>query len=352
MEQEKESKAGSKYMRDTSRLTIISVVFIVMILALNGCTREKVTLPEILTDNISFVTFVSAQCAGNVFTDGGSEVTSRGICWSISHGPTILDNKTENGSGTGKFTGSLTGLTEKTKYYVRAYATNKQGTAYGYERSFRTQEGTAGTVTDIDGNMYETIVIGTQTWMTENLKTTKFNDGADIQLVTDGSQWSGLSTPSYCWYGNDINNKDPYGALYNWFAVETGKICPTGWHVPSDVEVIKLIRYNFTEAGNVTGVKLRESGTDHWVECPPWSESTNESGFAALGGANRKALPSGNFGVLKVSGTWWTASETVDGASAYMFFIESCSDYVSLPTSDDQKDGRSVRCIMDSQGKN
>lgn len=88
-------------------------------------------------------------------------------------------------------------------------------------------------ITDIEGNVYTSVKIGTQTWMVENLKTTKYNDGTSIPLVTDNAVWKSSLSPAYCWYDNDISNKEPYGALYNWFAVNTGKLCPSGWHVPT-----------------------------------------------------------------------------------------------------------------------
>ena len=91
-------------------------------------------------------------------------------------------------------------------------------------------------VLDIDGNIYHTVIIGNQIWLAENLKTTKYNDGTPVSLVTDNTGWINLSTPGYCWYDNDITNRETYGALYNWYAVQTGKLCPKGWHVPSDAE--------------------------------------------------------------------------------------------------------------------
>lgn len=95
----------------------------------------------------------------------------------------------------------------------------------------------AQTVKDIEGNVYHTVTIGIQVWTTENLKTTKYNDGTSISLVTDNSSWEGLNTPAFCWYDNDAKtNKDQYGALYNWFAVKTNKLCPIGWHIPIDME--------------------------------------------------------------------------------------------------------------------
>ena len=145
-----------------------------------------------------------------MISEGGLPVTARGICWGTSPNPTIADNKTIDGTGASIFSSSLTGLVANTYYYVRSYATNSLGTEYGNELSFYT-----GTVTDIDLNVYGTVTIGTQTWLAENLKATKFSDGLAIPLVADNAAWAGLSGSGYCWYNNDINNKDDYGALYN-----------------------------------------------------------------------------------------------------------------------------------------
>ena len=96
---------------------------------------------------------------------------------------------------------------------------------------------TVNTVTDKDDNVYHTVTIGTQTWMAENLKTTKYNDGTAIPLVTDSTAWTSLLTPAYCWYNYDATTyKNTYGALYNWYAVNTGKLAPIGWHVATDAE--------------------------------------------------------------------------------------------------------------------
>ena len=99
----------------------------------------------------------------------------------------------------------------------------------------------SGNVTDIEGNVYNVVTIGTQVWMAENLKTTRFNDNSSIPQVTVTADWIVLTTPAYCWMLNDeVTYKDLYGALYNWFAVNSGKLCPTGWHVPSDAEFMTL----------------------------------------------------------------------------------------------------------------
>ena len=142
----------------------------------------------------------------------------------------------------------------------------------------------AQTVTDIDGNVYNTVTIGTQAWMAENLKTTKLNDGTAMPLVTNNTAWSGASwespAPAYCWYNNDMATyKGTYGALYNWFSLDTasngGKnVCPAGWHVPSYAEWTTLIDYLGGE-GAAKG-KLMETSTAHWSD--PYPEATNETG--------------------------------------------------------------------------
>jgi len=96
---------------------------------------------------------------------------------------------------------------------------------------------------DIDGNVYHTVIIGTQIWMVENLKTTKYNDGTSIANVTDNVEWIGLTSPAYCWYNNYTSYKTQFGALYNWYAVNTGKLAPTGWHVPSHAEWTTLTNF-------------------------------------------------------------------------------------------------------------
>ena len=139
-------------------------------------------------------------------------------------------------------------------------------------------------IKDIEGNVYKTIAIGKQVWMTENLKTTKFNDGTSIPMVTENEAWIKLTTPAYSWYNNDSTaNKNTYGALYNWYTVKTNKLCPAGWHVPTDAEWVALITY--LEGFTVAGGKMKEKGIEHWKS--PNEGATNETGFTALPGGYR-----------------------------------------------------------------
>ena len=160
------------------------------------------------------------------------------------------------------------------------------------------------TNTDKDGNVYTSVTIGTQIWMVENLKTTKLNDGSSITYITDKNQWEFLTTPGLGWWSNDeATYKDPYGAYYNWNAVKSGKLCPSGWHVPSDSEWTTLI--SFLGGEDVAGGKLKETGTVHWKS--PNTGASNESGFTAVGGGYRYYF--GTYSNFGANGIYWSSTE-------------------------------------------
>lgn len=194
--------------------------------------------------------------------------------------------------------------------------------------------------TDIDGNVYPSITIGKQVWMAENLKTTKYNDGTTITLVTDDKAWKTLKTPAYCWFNNDIANKDVYGALYNWYTVNTKKICPKGWHVPIDREWVTMI--SFLGDVNVAGDKLKETGINHWKNS--LNNATNEFDFTALPGGMR--LDAGVFPIFGSSyAVWWSATENnPELAWNRGLFFSSRNVYRGC---ENKRSGFSVRCIKD-----
>ena len=163
----------------------------------------------------------------------------------------------------------------------------------------------AQTVKDVEGNIYKTVTIGKQTWMVENLKTTKFNDGKAIPLVTD-TTWHSITTPSYCWYDNNKTAyKNFYCAMYNWYAVKDGKLCPSGWHVPNEDEWTTLINYSGGE--NSAAEKLKEAGTIHWKSSN--TVASNESGFTALPGGSRFDIDGSFYGIGDY-GNWWGSTST------------------------------------------
>jgi uncharacterized protein (TIGR02145 family) len=321
-------------MRYLSEIKKLGTLLIGSLICLNSCRKEPEPL-ALNTTAITDITYSSATSGGNITSDGGLEITVRGVCWSQSQNPTTVDSKTEDGSGSGVYTSTVTGLIPNTTYYLRAYATNSDGTAYGDELPFNT-----GLLTDINGNIYNTITIGNQVWMQENLKVTKLNSGTEIPNVTDEDTWSHTSEPGYGWYDNDASTYgEVYGAMYNWYAVNTGSLCPGGWHVPTDDEWTILTDY----LGGLTiaGGPLKEAGTEHWYS--PNTDATNASGFTALPGGYRSN--GGQYYSIGVRGSWYTSSEK---DNTYVWRRDMQSNHGEVQRWDNNKRfGLSVRCVKD-----
>ncbi len=324
---------------------IFSVIF------LFSCKKEKTGLPpEVSTGPVSAILYTTAKSGGEVTSDGGAFVYNRGICWSKNSNPTTSDNRTSDGAGTGAFSSSLTGLEFGTKYWLRAYATNNGGTEYGSELSFTTKSPglnfnsgvVYGTVSDVQGKNYKTVRIGSQEWMAENLRTTKLNDGTEIPRVAVNAQWINYVTPAYCWYNNnDTLYGDIYGAYYNWFTVNTGKLCPDGWHVPSDAEWQVLI--DFLGGENTSGSKLKEVGINNWVMSN--RDATNSTGFTAIPGGLRLSSD-GSFIGQGYFGGWWSSTEIVSSPLGEAFSRSIYGDTTVIAHNQIFKiDGFSVRCI-------
>ena len=197
------------------------------------------------------------------------------------------------------------------------------------------------TMTDQDGNVYKTVIIGGQTWMAENLRTTKYNDGTAIPNVFEDDQWNSLTTGAYCNYDNAAGtvNIATYGLLYNWHAVNTGKLAPKGWHVPTDAEWTELTEYLGGES--VAGGKLKETGTTHWN--PTNIGATNETGFTALPGGYRWPT----FFDIGSRGLWWSATYEGGGDAWYReIYGEGPGPYSPMWRGDlDVQSGLSVRCV-------
>lgn len=298
-------------------------------------TTGAVVLPTLITATISTITSNSAVSGGTITANGGATITARGLVWSTSTNPTIVNSKTTDGIGTGSFESVMTGLNPATTYYVKAYATNSAGTSYGTELSFTT-------ATPII-LLPSVVTIGAQTWTTKNLDVTTYSDGTPIPQVTDPRAWWSLTTGAWCYYNNDSANGATYGKLYNWYAVAgihdtdpntpNKKLAPTGYHIPSDAEWTTLTTYLGVDAGG----KMKSTGTSLWS--PPSNQSfTNSSGFTGLPGGYRDYL-SGLFHTIGKEGHWWSSSDS----SRTLY-------YLSSGITNDQTAGRSgfsVRCIKD-----
>ncbi|MDP1623290.1 MAG: FISUMP domain-containing protein [Bacteroidales bacterium] len=198
------------------------------------------------------------------------------------------------------------------------------------------------TVTDFDGNVYDTVIIGTQVWLKENLKVTHYNNGDPIPNVTGTTAWAGLATGGRCYYDNDSAAFDSvYGSLYNWYAVNNiNNLCPSGWRVPTDPEWSAAETY--LGGTMIAGGKMKEAGTLHWHS--PNTGATNSSGFTGLPGGMRDPI-SNNFNSVGENGFWWTSSAYpgVMAWSTYMWYLFAGVDH----NPGTKRYGFSVRCMKD-----
>lgn len=212
------------------------------------------------------------------------------------------------------------------------------------------------TITDIDGNVYHTIKIGTQTWMIENLRTTKYNDGTSIPYVNDAMVWFSLTSPGYCYYNNDVANKYTYGALYNWYTINTDKLAPTGWHVPSDADWTTLENYLIANGYNFDGTTNDTKIAKSMASKTGWSISTNagsignnltnnnSSGFEGLPGGYR--IDIGAFHDFGNYGLWWSSTEFSENG-AWSCFMSYDNGDIFRENLYLKRYGFSVRCIRD-----
>lgn len=297
--------------------------------------------PVAVTRNATNITASSATLQGIVNPNYLTSTVTFEYGITSSFGSTI---SAEQNIGTGNspvsVTASLTGLTESQIYYFRVRAENELGVSIGNTLTF--VPGSIPTsVTDIEGNVYPVVQVGTQFWMAENLKTKKYNDNSSVPNITDGATWIALTTPGYCWYNNDeASYKNTYGALYNFYAVSTGKLCPIGWHVPTDAEFT-----TFTNAlGNIdyAGGKIKEAGTTHWLS--PNTGATNETGFTALPAGY--TTDAGSFDGISRYEAWWT-STPYNVLKPWYRSVGYETSAVEVRNGSLNQRGFSVRCIKD-----
>lgn len=297
--------------------------------------------PTVTTSQVSSVTTTTASAGGNVISDGGGIISLTGVCWSTSPNPDVNDDIATNTPGTGSFQTYISGLQPGTTYFIRAFAVNNGGTGYGNEILFTTD------LRDIDGNIYNIVQIGTQFWMRENLRTTTNKYGIAIPNKFADAEWGDFTSPAYCWLNNDEDNRNIYGALYNWYAVGSGSLCPSGWHVPSDgefktLEVFLGMSQEQADAmlwrGTDQGTRMKN--TSGW---PEGGSGTNASGFSGLPGGFR--IDTGEFVEYITDGTWWTSSQ-IDGEHAWMRGLRSERTEVGKNYKN-KTNGLYVRCIKD-----
>ena len=341
--------------------------------------------PTVTTSTVSNITTTTATCGGEVTADGGAEVIERGVCWSVSENPTTADSHTTEGTGLGTFTSNITNLTASTTYHVRAYATNSVGTVYGNEVIFTTIGGDTPTsqdgqpcpgtltVTDHEGNIYNTVQIGNQCWMRENLRTTKEADGTPIPagdyLMVPGDDWSGhdplweesQTAPyyydAYKWGWVALPPLEERGYLYNWPAAMLA--CPTGWHLPSDAEWTTLTNYvssvpDYWCGGNSSNIAKALASTTGWLtsteECTVGNNQSanNATGFSAVP-AKFLDFDVMVFTVFDEMTFFWSSTNSSDSASSRILnFYDDEYAAILFSYGSRKNDACSVRCLRDS----
>ncbi|MCR4738224.1 MAG: hypothetical protein K5846_08720, partial [Bacteroidales bacterium] len=373
----------------TSATHTYSVADTVTITATNkgGCTFSqelvlKAVAPTVTTDSIpaGTITATTAKAYGTVTFDGGVPETKRGMVYSTSNsnlklGADGVDSVMNNGMGIGSFACDLRRLVPCTQYYVRAFAINDMDTAYGEVKDFTTLSFTCGsTLTDIDGNEYATLLLGSQCWMKQNLRTTHFADGTEIAL---GNTSSDFNSPfRYAPGSESAEVLNAYGYLYNWAAAMHGGtsssanpsgvqgVCPDGWHLPSDAEWTQLTNFVASNNANVCGgnpthIAKALASTEMWgnwgtcsVNCLMCTDpsSNNSTGFSALPSGTWNsdgAVGHGTSGYTNYGHTIFrTATEYENNYAAWVREFYNEYAYVGR-TAIAKTTGQSVRCLLD-----
>ena len=302
-------------------------------------TTMTIVPPTVTTGTITLVKATTASSGGNVTGDGNGTITARGVCYATATNPTILSTTTPGGTGTGPFTSNIIGLAPSTTYYLRAYATNSAETSYGSELTF-----TTAAATDGDGNNYASVTIGSQTWMAENLKTTRYSNG-DLIGTTDPITLDITAevSPKYQWpCGGSESYVAVYGRFYTYWAVtDSRNVCPTGWRLPTDPEWESLKTY--LGGDSPAGGMIKEAGSAHWQI--PNTGATNATGFTALPGGYRSI--GGNFVSLTITGYFW--SSTLNPFNIDWAWGQGLRNYddILLRSGYFKNDGASVRCLKE-----
>ena len=285
--------------------------------------------PTLTTTAASSITKYAASAGGTITSNGGSTITASGICWSTTATPTTSDFKTTDGTTSGIFTNSLTGLTAGTTYYVRAYATNAIGTSYGTAQSFTTLS---------TPPSQTTVLIGTQTWTDKNLNVANYRNGDAITYAANATQWNAATNAgigAWSYYNWDAENGLIYGKLYNWFAVNDSRgIAPAGYHIPTAAE--------YTTLASNSASSLKSTSSEWGIVF-----GTNTTGFTGLPGGNNNITPNNQFEDKGTSGWFWTSDvDLSDISKAYLRLLHRTSGFIEFRVS--KKLGASIRLVKDN----
>jgi uncharacterized protein (TIGR02145 family) len=297
------------------------------------------TAPDVRTNDVEEIKPSTAKLMGEIVDDGGDDVSEAGFCYSLETNPDQTDVCVVNSATMGEFDETIFGLLPETTYYVRAFAKNSIGLSYGESVNFTTSRFICGDgYSDIDGKVYDTVQIGDQCWMSQNLRVSRFNDGTVIPEITieNPVAWSTNDTGAWSFYDDDSDNNSPYGKLYNFYVVDSDKnVCPLGWKVPSDEEWGALSTFSGADAGR----KMKSASG--------WRDSgngTNSSGFNAFPGG-RKGVTGTEYTEILMAARFWSSTEN-NINNGWIYRLTYDSD--ELQRAYNQKgNGFSIRCMLD-----
>ena len=341
-----------------------TALFLILFSFLVACQKETTSPTTSPTNND--VSISSFNCAGVKITgtltkdkiasnitatitytggDGKTYLTKSHTSTGVSGlSATLLAGTLANGEGELVYTISGTPTSSGTANFAIALGGQTCAITMNVEDVAQTIGKPGPNITDAENNTYKTVTIGTQQWMAENLKVTKYNDGTAIPNITDNTQWQNNTTGAWAYYNNDAANNAKYGKLYNWYTVSktsngNKNVCPTGWHVPTDAEWTVLTDYLGGES--VAGGKMKEVGTSNWIY--PNTDATNTSLFTGLPGGYRYDV--GNYYYIGYNGYWWSSSESNAYSAWYRNLFYSDGDAFRYNAS--KRLGLSVRCLRD-----
>ena len=301
-------------------------------------------LPTITTLGSTNVQATSAKVGGNLVNVGGSAIIDKGICWSITSTPSLGNNVISNTTTEiGQFSETISGLSQSTTYYYRAYATNKSGTTYGGIQYFTTASTAGPNLVDVEGNVYQTTYIAGKLWMVQNLKVSKYRNGNSITSNVSNGNWSTTNAGAYTLYDGLGANNNKYGKIYNWHAVNDPRgLAPTGWHIPTQQEWYDLVEA--LGGYEVAGGKLK-STISYWNA--PNTNGSNETNFQGLPGGKRTKDLTPTYTSEGQEGYFWSSTAASFGTGHAAYFKLSYNSAAADVSFEEKNFGFSVRCVKD-----
>lgn len=328
------------------KINVFTQIALVIIFS-TSCTKKKNTVPYIQNVNVSSITSQSFVIDGVINNPDGFDINSYGVVYGINPINNLTDGAlvAEYGYDTSiNFRYQIRNLLPNTKYYVRPYNSDIFGNIFfSKELTFTTpssentpfnSEKSYGSVTDIEGNVYKTVQIGTQTWMAENLKSSKFNNDTLISQIIESTSFNNFNNPAWCYYDDNVQNNNKYGKLYNIHVVTSNyNVCPTGWHIPTFTDYLTLKSSVNSDVGS-----LKSTGYSFWNSPNP--EATNESGMSLSGSGQREET---NFVGIKEVFVMW-----INENNYYFVIGNTAGEYLGTGLNTmSSATGLSIRCLKD-----